>query len=171
MRCARGESQALAELYTDAAPQLFAVLVRILVRRDLAEEALQEVFVSIWRNADRYRSEAAQPMTWMISIARYRAIDMKRRLRRELPLDAAGAMAEPVDTSADPLADAVRADERSALDVCMDELKADPRECVRLAYLKGLTHDEVAATVKSPLGTVKSWIRRGLKALKECLER
>lgn len=174
-RCAEGDLSAFTALYESSAPQLFAVLLRILNRRDLAEEALQDAFVSIWRHAASYRAQRSQPMTWMISIARYRAIDLKRAQRREVPLAAATAGesidSEIIDTAADPSAEALRAQENSALADCMRELSDSPRECLRLAYLEGLTHQEIALKVNSPLGTVKSWIRRGLQALKECLER
>lgn len=153
------------------APRLFAVLVRILGRRELAEEALQDVFISIWHNAAGYRPELGNPLTWMISIARYRAIDLRRRSRRELLLGDIGPLADAADPGADPLRDAMRETAAAALDECLGRLRSEPRACLQLAYLNGLTHEEVAASVGQPLGTVKSWIRRGLQALKECLER
>lgn len=170
-RCAGGDEQALSSLYEMTAPRLFAVLVRILGRRELAEEALQDVFISVWRNAAGYRPEQASPLTWMISIARYRAIDLRRRARRELLLGDAEPPEDVADPGADPLTDAIRETAAAALDECLSRLRREPRTCLQLAYLNGFTHEQIAASVGQPLGTVKSWIRRGMQALKECLQR
>ncbi len=169
-QCAAGDAAALHTLYQNTSAQLFGVLKRILVRRDLAEEALQDVYVSIWRNAKEYRPAKGAVLTWMTSIARYRAIDIKRSRKREVHFaDPVEYVSEEVDPAADLAnvtgleADVVR------LRACLDQLGAMQRNAVCLAYLKGLSHDEVSVALRSPLGTVKSWVRRGLESLKGCL--
>ena len=171
--CALGRQAAFQELYQQSSPQLFAVLVRILKRRDLAEEALQDAFLSVWRNAGSYAADKGAPMTWMVSICRYRALDMLRREKREVSLD---TEREDQDESAlgeqEAVSDAVnvsKAEER-ALENCMQRLNDGQRRSVRLAYVDGCTHEEIATRIGSPVGTVKSWVRRGLESLKRCLE-
>ena len=124
--CAQGRQAAFQELYREVSPQLFAVLVRILKRRDLAEEALQDALLSVWRNAGSYAAGKGAPMTWMVSICRYRALDMLRREKREVPLDtgpdrgeehAAAALGEVAEAAVD----VSKAEERR-LEECMGRL-------------------------------------------------
>jgi RNA polymerase sigma-70 factor (ECF subfamily) len=171
--CAQGRQAAFQELYQETSPQLFAVLVRILKRRDLAEEALQDALLSVWRNAGSYAAEKGAPMTWMVSICRYRALDMLRREKREVSLD---MQREDLDEDGISEQETVtgevsvsKAEER-ALEDCMQRLNDGQRRSVRLAYVDGCTHEEIAARTGSPVGTVKSWVRRGLESLKRCLE-
>jgi RNA polymerase sigma-70 factor (ECF subfamily) len=144
-----------------------------LLRQDLAQEALQDVYVSIWRNAKEYRPTKAAAFTWMVSIARYRAIDIKRSRRHEVhfadPTDYVREDADNVDADLANVA-ARDADARRLRD-CLKELNPQQRNAVCLAYLNGLTHEEVAGTLAAPLGTVKSWVRRGLESLKGCIQR
>jgi len=171
--CAQGRQAAFQELYQQTSPQLFAVLVRILKRRDLAEEALQDALLSVWRNAGSYVAEKGAPMTWMVSICRYRALDMLRREKREVSLDMAR---EDLDEDGISEQEAVTSEvsvskaEERALEDCMQRLNDGQRRSVRLAYVDGCTHEEIAARTGSPVGTVKSWVRRGLESLKRCLE-
>jgi len=171
--CAQGRQAAFQELYQQTSPQLFAVLVRILKRRDLAEEALQDALLSVWRNAGSYAAEKGAPMTWMVSICRYRALDMLRREKREVSLDMAR---EDLDEDGISEQEAVTSEvsvskaEERALEDCMQRLNDGQRRSVRLAYVDGCTHEEIAARTGSPVGTVKSWVRRGLESLKRCLE-
>ena len=171
--CAQGRQTAFQELYQLVSPQLFAVLVRILRRRDLAEEALQDALLSVWRNAGSYAADKGAPMTWLVSICRYRALDMLRREKREVSLDLEredldeGAISAQ-ETATDEVS-VSRAEER-ALEDCMQRLNDGQRKSVRLAYVDGCTHEEIAARIGSPVGTVKSWVRRGLESLKRCLE-
>jgi RNA polymerase sigma-70 factor (ECF subfamily) len=173
--CAQGRQAAFQALYREVSPQLFAVLVRILKRKDLAEEALQDALLSVWRNAGSYSADKGAPMTWLVSICRYRALDMLRREKREVSLDTdredldedgqqvleGEAVMDTVSTS--------KAEERK-LDECMGRLNGGQQQSLRLAYVDGCTHEEIAAKVGSPVGTVKSWVRRGLESLKRCLE-
>jgi RNA polymerase sigma-70 factor (ECF subfamily) len=169
-RCARGDSAALRTLYDLAAPQLFAVLLRILHRADLAEDALQEVFMSIWRNAVTFDVRRGHPMAWMITIARYRAIDVRRRRRFEQSeQDVADVQDKLVAETGDPSSLAALSADTQRLADCMGRLNESQDRCIRLAFIEGLSHEEVARKVSSPIGSVKSWIRRGLLALKDCL--
>jgi RNA polymerase sigma-70 factor (ECF subfamily) len=169
-RCAAGDAAALKTLYQNTSAQLFGVLKRILLRADLAEEALQDVYVSIWRNAKEYRASKGAVFTWMTSIARYRAIDIKRNRRHEVSFaDPVEYVREDLDVAAD-LANVAGLDaDVERLKRCLGELGLMQRNAVCLAYMNGLSHDEVATALGSPLGTVKSWVRRGLDSLKGCL--
>ncbi len=172
-RCVEHEQPALRELYERTAAQLFGVLIRILQSEDLAQEALQDVFVRIWQRADSYRPARGSALTWMMSIARYRALDIRRSRSHELTIGE--AMDDlPADESApevDLLTTVQRDAEATQLKDCLDELTLMQRNSVSLAYLSGLTHPEIAIVLGAPLGTVKSWVRRGLASLKECVER
>jgi RNA polymerase sigma-70 factor (ECF subfamily) len=168
-RCAAADSSALERLYELASPLLFACLTRILRRRALAEEALQDVFVSIWQRAGQFQSGRGRPMAWMMSIARYRAIDLLRHERSapvlvpDLP-----ERAEAVDESKDEPASWMPT--TGLLERCLTLLNDQQRSCLELAYVGGNSHEDIARLTGNPLGTVKSWIRRGLRSLRKCLE-
>ena len=166
--CARGDERALARLYRLTAPRLFALALAILKDRGNAEEALQESFVSIWSNAHRFEPERGSVMTWMVTIVRNRAFTL---LRRRHPRAEAMAAAEDVPAAApDPLESALRSSALRALATCLERLEPKQRMTIQLAYLQGYTHQELAQRLSAPLGTVKSWIRRGLVSLKDCLD-
>ena len=171
-RCGTGDSAALRTLYDQVAPQLFAVILRILPRRDLAEEALQEAFLSIWRHAARYRPERGSPMAWLASIARNRALDLRRSLKSQpLSSEPVAAFEETIAAEGNnPEQETGLAVEAQRLENCMQQLTAEQNRVIRLAFINGLSYPEIAQHIQSPLGTVKSWIRRGLQALKSCLE-
>lgn len=162
-RCARQEARALEQLYTQVAPLLLAVLIRILRSRDLAEDALQDVFVRVWRQASQYQAQRGRALAWLVSIARYRAIDMQRAQKQWVALD---AVEEPAAPAARPESTLTQ----RALERCMELLSGEQRQCLVLAYQQGLTHDGIAAAIGHPLGTVKSWVRRALLSLRRCLE-
>ncbi len=165
---AQGQEEAFARLYRHSAPNLFAVLVRILKRKDWAEEALQETFVRIWNHAQDYRPHRGRPMTWMQSIARYRALDMLRRLPLELLHEDLSGHTDAA--AADSRADPIQHMDDELLRRCLEELQEQARTCIIMAYYEGYTHEQLSARLSAPLGTVKSWIRRGLGRLRECLE-
>jgi RNA polymerase sigma-70 factor (ECF subfamily) len=170
--CAQGRQAALESLYEDLAPQLYPLLIRILKRTDLAEEALQETFIRVWRHASHYTAQKGSVRAWVLSIGRYRALDMLRRERREVhwePKAIAAALTENEDAN-DEIDVASFAEERALRD-CLGELSDSQRGSIRLAYFKGQTHEQIAAALDAPLGTVKSWVRRGLASLKRCLDR
>ena len=167
---AGGERDAFAALYRATSPQLFALALRILRRRDAAEEVLQEAFVNVWRHAVDYRPEKGAAMGWMATIVRNRALDRLRRARPETPLDEAPERHGWTDPAPDPLAKATMSEEARRLDTCLERLEEGPRRAIRLAFYEGLTHEELTARLDAPLGTIKSWVRRGLMRLKTCLE-
>ena len=170
-RCARGESAALSVLYRATAPRLLGCLVRILRRRALAEEALQDVFVQVWQRAAQFDQQRGRVYAWLVSIARYRAIDIMRRERMVQinPLELAAAVDAKLSVSDDDTTQ-VHAGNSVALQTCLARLNPDQRESIQMAFINGRTHSEVALAMDRPVGSVKSWIRRGLAALKECLE-
>lgn len=168
-RCALREQRALEELYRAVAGQLLAVLLRMLRSRAVAEEALQDVMVRIWQRADQYASYRGRPMAWMVSIARYRAIDLLRAQRTHATLDETPEALLADETAQDTDSLASEHLQRSLND-CLSRLSQQQRQCISLAYVDGYSHDEIARSVGTPLGTVKSWVRRGLLSLKRCLE-
>jgi RNA polymerase sigma-70 factor (ECF subfamily) len=169
-RCALRDRAAFAELYRVAAPRLLACLVAILRRRDAAEDALQECFVRIWRRADQFDAYRGRAIGWLVSIARYQAIDLVRAGRGTVALSDAisdtlddPAAASEFDRTESSLTDA-------ALQRCLEALPTEQRRSVVLAYSHGLTHDDIARRLTTPLGTVKSWVRRGLQGLRRCMQ-
>ncbi|WP_370153046.1 MULTISPECIES: sigma-70 family RNA polymerase sigma factor [Pseudomonadota] len=170
---AGGDQRAFRHLYDASGPHLFGLLLRILKRRDWAEEALQDCFLKIWQKADTYSPEKGAPLTWLMTIARYRALDLLRMKRPEveLPEDGEDASMSFADESSgiDPEAGAVEKEGMGRLAECMEGLQDEQRRSVLLAYYEGYTHQELARRLEAPLGTVKSWVRRGLQRLRECL--
>jgi len=170
---ARGDQAAFARVYALASPHLLALLVRMLKRMDWAEEALQDCFMRIWRHSDSYAPDRGSPMAWLSTIARYRALDLLRARRPEIieaeAPDDAPAAAEHEDETARPDLRAAEHEGLVRLEGCMERLSADERRSVLLAYYEGYTHSEMAARLATPLGTVKSWVRRGLQQLRDCL--
>ena len=171
-RAARGDQQAFAELYHAAAPKLYAVALRILKQEGQAQECLQDGFVRIWEHAGAYRPERGAPMTWMGIIVRRRALDMLRRGKREWAPDEpddlerwlnAAAAEDHAEDPADPVA-------RDKMLTCLAALRPEQQRVLRGAYFEGLSHPELAERNQVPLGTVKTWIRRGLARLRDCLE-
>jgi RNA polymerase sigma-70 factor (ECF subfamily) len=169
-RCAKRDERALQELYQLISGQLLGVLMRILRRRAVAEEALQDVMVKIWERADQYVAYRGRAMAWITAIARYRAIDLLRRQQAASPIDDAPAEALVDITAADFVDSTTSARMRKALNDCFSKLTAEQRRCLELAYVDGYSQDQIAGEIDSPLGTVKSWIRRGLASLKRCLD-
>jgi RNA polymerase sigma-70 factor, ECF subfamily len=166
---ARGDQHAFKSLYDRTSAHLYGICLRILRREDWAEDALQEAFVKVWHHASDYHPEKGTVMTWLISIVRYRALDVLRKRDNQVDLDDE-ALAQIPDDALSPLDRMIQGNERAALENCMGELQPDHKQSIALAFLHGLTHDELTRQLQKPLGTVKSWIRRGLQALKRCLE-
>ena len=178
-RAGMGDRAAFAALYAKSSPHLFAVILRICRDRGQAEDILQEVYVNVWRAASAFDAAQSQPLTWLTSIARNRAIDGLRRAQAQPQLQTAtGADDEDSDVydqTADdrpgPLDLLSQASDARALSQCLQDLTSPQRQSVALAFYDGLSHAEVADKMGQPLGTVKSWVRRALLALKACLER
>ena len=164
-RCAAGDARALELLYALVAPLLFGLLTRMLRRRALAEEALQDVFISIWQRAGQYQSERGSALPWLIGIARYRAIDLLRHERGAPILVPESPEAELVAESIEPPPVGPETMER-----CLGQLTNEQQRCLQFAYVSGRSHQEISQITGSPLGTVKSWIRRALVSLRQCLE-
>ena len=169
---AQGDRQAFASLYQATSGRLLAVGMQMLQSRDLAEDALQEAFVKIWHNAGEYRDERGTVLTWMTSIIRYRALDMLRskKSRREDEFSDGESEAQE-DERAGPDYTFYLDRDRAKIDDCMDHLDKPQADAIQLAYFRGFTHQEVCGHLDSPLGSVKSWIRRGLQLLKRCIEK
>jgi RNA polymerase sigma-70 factor (ECF subfamily) len=174
-RVALGDRKAFRALYEATSPSLFGVAVRILNRRDRAEEVIQDVFVNVWQRAATYSASASQPMTWLTAIARNRALDMLRsesaHPAEPLHDDEDGNILEPADERPDPLGLLERAVDEVRIRECLDDIRGPQRQCLALAYYHGLSHSEVAVRLTAPIGSVKVWIRRGLERLKRCLDR
>ena len=181
-RTALGDRAAFAQLYDRTSGHLFAVLLRVQRDRAQAEDLLQEVYVNVWRAAGGFDAARSQPLTWLTSIARNRAIDSLRRAQSQPQLqsttrdahdddDAPDAIERAADEAPGPLELLDRACDARQLTHCMDGLSATQRQSVALAFFDGLSHAEVAEHLHQPLGTVKSWLRRALQALKQCLDR
>ena len=168
-RCAAGDRAGLETLYARVAPILLAVLLRMLKRRDAAEDALQDVFVSVWQRARQFDPIRGRALAWLVSMARYRAIDLQRAARPALALSEVSTL-EPQLQSQGPAESSEMLGTGGLLWRCLEQIAAPQRRCLMLAYQDGLTHSEIARTVNEPLGTVKSWVRRSLIALRRCLE-
>ncbi|MEM8771658.1 MAG: sigma-70 family RNA polymerase sigma factor [Pseudomonadota bacterium] len=168
-RIALGDRRAFSEVYDRTSAKLFSVALRILSDQAEAEDALQEAYVKVWRNAASFEIGRASPMTWLITIARNTAIDRARK-RKETPIDATD-LEEQVDIDPSPEDMAVLADDHARLRQCLDELDDEQRAVVKTAFFTGRTYAEIADWRKKPLGTVKSWVRRSLMKLRACLER
>ena len=179
-RAGMGDRAAFAALYERTSGHLMAVVLRIQRNRALAEDLLQEVYVSVWKAAGSFDAARSQPLTWLTHIARNRAIDSLRRAQTQPQMesttrdddderpDAAQAQA---DNAPGPLELLGLASQKRELSACMERLTAPQRQSVALAFFDGLSHAEVAAQLREPLGTVKSWVRRALATLKGCLDR
>lgn len=162
------DAAAFRALYDAAAPKLFGFALRILRNRALAEEALQEGFVSIWHAAPQYQAGLAAPLTWMAAIVRNKALDILRRTDHTVELDA--TMDEILrDDAGTPAEASEMSSEARALAACMARLEGQHRMAIGLAFFHDLSHSEVAQRMSLPVGTVKTWIRRGMEKLRLCL--
>ena len=174
-RTALGDQRAFAELYALASAHLYAVAIRIMRDGAIAEEMLQEAFVSVWHHAGTYDAAKSQPLTWLTSIVRNRCLDRLRRREVDTetltPRDDDEAPAwEPPSEGPTPVELLLAAADARTLRGCLDGLEPGPRQAIALAFFRGLSHRELAAHLREPLGTVKSWVRRGLATLRRCLD-
>lgn len=167
-RVALRDRAAFKALYERTNAKLLGVTLRILSNRSEAEDALQEVFIKVWQRAEGYRPDSASPMTWLITIARNHAID-RVRARKAAHTDIDEAL-DISDSGMTPEQSAVNADEGRRIDECMGQLKPDRAEAVRRAYVEGESYNELAERLSVPLNTVRTWLRRSLLALRECLQ-
>ncbi|MDB5826781.1 MAG: polymerase subunit sigma-24 [Variovorax sp.] len=169
------DETALRLLYDRTAPKLFGLALRVVRQREWAEDVVQEAFMTIWRVAGDYRATLSPPMAWMGLIVRSRALDLLRKRtadRAQLTQEFDEVMADTMKSDApDPSATADASEQAWALHQCLSQLEGRQREVVSLAYLRDLSHSEMAEQLKLPLGTVKTWIRRGLEKLRVCMGR
>lgn len=158
-----GDHAAFKSFYEDTSPRIYALGLRMLGSRALADDLVQEVYLRVWYQAQSYHSGRGEPVAWLVTIARNRAIDMSRRATRH--------KAQPL---VEDVASAGQSQDSDAggrkLDECVNALEPSQRQSVFSAFFEGLTHAEIAARFGEPIGTIKSRIRRGLAALRECLE-
>lgn len=172
LACARGERYALQALYQREARWLCGVAQRIVGDRARAEDVLHDAFVEVWRSAATFRPALGSARGWIYTVVRHAALRARRRDGR-IDIVEPEALTELADAGQgaghDPADAAGRGLDVDRLDRCLDGLEPVRRTCVTLAFVDGCTHEEIAARVAAPLGTVKSWIRRSLAALKDCL--
>ena len=166
-RCASGDRAAFRQLYSAWSGRMHGVALRITRDTGLAADATHDAFVQVWQQAGKFDAARGEAASWLLSLSRYRALDLVRRRGREVL--GHEAVEEEVDLSADPLRQLVESSEGGALHRCLELLAADRRQLVMLAFVDGLSHSQLAARFAMPIGTVKSWIRRSLMGLKECL--
>lgn len=166
---AAGDRAAFRALYEAFAPKLFGVVLRICRDRPMAEDAVQETFVEIWRKASAFDPARGSAGAWMATIARNRAIDLVRRRGRAPGWDA-GDPDEAFALLADPRQRADGGAEAMTLAACLGRLAETPRRMLLLAYVEGLSREELSARFDAPVNTVKTWLRRGLIALRACLD-
>lgn len=165
---AKGDEAAFERLYGATRAKLFGVVLRILRRQDLAEEVIQEAYVKIWNNAGQFNPGMASPITWMVSIARNRAIDVVRK-RGETSIEEEPAAMEVASDTPDPLARREMTEELKRILECVGQLDPERQKLVLLAYYNGWSREQLAEKFNTPLNTVKTWLRRSMLEIRECL--
>jgi RNA polymerase sigma-70 factor, ECF subfamily len=165
---AKGDQAAFERLYAATRSKLFGVALRILRRQDLAEEVIQETYVKIWGSAGQYNPSAASPITWMVAIARNRSIDLLRK-RTEVSMEEEPEAMNVASESEDPLAKRQMTEELKRLLGCVGTLEPDRQRLVLLAYYNGWSREQLAVKLDKPVNTIKTWLRRSLLEIRECL--
>ncbi len=173
-RTALADQVAFGELYRATSSQLYGVAIRILREGAAAEEVLQECYVSVWHHAASYAPSKSQPLTWLTAIVRNRCLDRARRREIDtvsMTADDDHADLEPPGDGRSPADLLIEGAEAQSVRECVETLEGGSKQAIALAFFQGLTHAELAAHLHEPLGTVKSWVRRGLERLRQCLDR
>jgi RNA polymerase sigma factor (sigma-70 family) len=174
-RVAQHDEAALKALYDLTARKLYGLAMRVVGNAERAEDVLQESFLQIWRNAPDYRASLSPPMAWLALIVRSRSLDSLRRRAAErghLTQELDEALADTLESDApNPMDTSLASQQAWALHQCLQQLEHKQREVISLAYLRDLSHGELAGQLRLPLGTVKTWIRRGLERLRDCMAR
>ncbi len=165
---AKGDRAAFERLYAATRAKLYGVALRILRRHDLADEVMQETYLKIWNSAGRFDPALSSPITWMVAIARNRAIDQVRK-KTEMSIDEDPAVLEIAADSPDPLAKREMSEELRRLLACMGRLDEERRRLVLFAYYDGWSREQLATKFDKPVNTVKTWLRRALIEIRECL--
>ena len=174
-RVAARDERALKLLYDLTASRLYGLALRIVANKEWAEDVLQESFLGIWRSAETYRDSLSPPLAWMGMLVRSRALDFLRRRRAErlhlnVPIESVEDLLQDQDAQA-PMQLIEASEQAAALHQCLQQLAQPQRQVVSLAYLRDLSHSELASCLKLPLGTVKTWMRRSLEQLRKCMAR
>jgi RNA polymerase sigma-70 factor (ECF subfamily) len=168
-RTARRDKAAFSALYEATSAKLFGIIHRILLRRDVAEEVLQEVYVTIWERAGDFDAGRASPITWMATIARNRALDQARR-KGHVPIDEAPETLELASDDKSPLEAAEISDDYRRLLECLEGLDPERKSIVLLAYMDGLSREALSQRFAKPVATIKTWLHRSLAQLRQCLD-
>jgi RNA polymerase sigma factor (sigma-70 family) len=171
--CARGDRQALASIYRHEGRYLLGVALRIVRERALAEDVLHDAFLSIWQRAGSFDAQRGTGRGWIYSVVRHAALNTVRGNARAVAIDEEAAQAIDDEAALASYRDRIDPHELRAdlgkLDSCLGRLEPARRDCIVLAYVEGCSHGEIAERIQTPLGTVKAWIQRGMRALKECM--
>lgn len=163
---ARGDDAAFREIYRLRSSRLYGIALRITRQQPMALDAVQDAFLEVWRNASRFDRRRGTADFWLASLVRYRAIDMTRRLTREIPSD---DLPEAMDEEPDVLSRMVASSDTAALRACLETLEPERRRLLTMAFIDGLSHSELSQRLNVPIGSVKSWIRRSLLSLRSCM--
>jgi RNA polymerase sigma-70 factor (ECF subfamily) len=164
---ARGDRAAFRLVYEATSLKLYGIVVRILGRREVADEILQEVYIRVWQRAGDFDAASGSPITWLAAIARNLALDEARRKSPRSLEEFPEVLQLPSED--DPAATQERSEELKRLEACLDGLEPDRKELVLLVYHYGMTREEISRRVNRPVATVKTWLRRSLAQLKDCL--
>jgi RNA polymerase sigma-70 factor, ECF subfamily len=167
---AMGNRSAFDALYRSTANRLFGICLRVLTQRAEAEDALQDVYTTVWRKAAQFDPAKANATSWLAMIARNKAIDRLRALPAQQARGSLELAENVADTAASPPQQVQTAADRVQLENCLERLEPRRRSLIRAAFFDGLTYEELSAKIQAPLGSIKSWIRRGLLQLRECLD-
>lgn len=167
-RIQRSDKQALNTLYDIAGNKLLGIIIRIVADKHESEEVLQDVFVKLWQQSDKFTREGSA-WAWLCVMTRNSALDRLRKLKRHSHVST-DDQEHLIDTFISDNVVDIDADSRLAVNHCLQQLKAQARESILLSYIQGYSHRELAEKMSAPLGTVKAWVRRGLQELKLCLE-
>lgn len=169
IRVGEGDRAALSDVYRRTSAKLFGICLRICGERQAAEDVLQEVYLTVWKRAGGYEPGRASPITWLATIARNRAIDWRRAqgVRQTSPIEDAPPVADERPRADEAM---LAAETGNRLHFCLDQIEERARAAIRTAFFDGVTYAELAERQGVPLGTMKSWVRRGLMRLKECVE-
>jgi len=165
---AKGDDAAFDRLYAATRAKLYGVVLRILRRANLADEVMQDTYLRIWRNAGAFDADRATPITWMVAIARNRALDVVRK-KRETSIEEETSAMEVASDDPSPLARHEMTDELKRLLACLGDLEEERRRLVLLAYYSGWSREQLAAKFDTPANTIKTWLRRSLLQIRECL--
>ena len=165
---ARRDEAAFERLYEATSAKLYGVVLRILRRQDLAEEVIQDAYVKIWNSAGQFNPGLSSPITWMVSIARNRAIDVVRK-RSEISIEEEPAAMDVASDTPDPLARKDMSEELQRIFDCVSRLEPQRQRLVLLAYYNGWSREQLSRMFDTPLNTITTWLRRSMVEIRECL--